>query len=67
LEKGVHIPLQSLPLRYKELSSAKIQVVFAAYAGEAEMAYDFLKSKGYRVNFHGSAVEIGKNGKYLSK
>jgi len=67
LQIGVHIPLQSIARRHKELSREKIQVVFAADAGRAEMAYDFLTAKGYRVNFLDGAVEFGKNGEYTVK
>ncbi len=67
LQKGVHIPLQSLSLRYKELSREKIQVVFAGDAERAEMAYDFLKAKGFRVNYFGGSVDFGKNGEYKVK
>jgi len=67
LQQVLHIPLQSITVRHKELSREKIQVVFAADADRAEMAYDFLTAKGYRVNFLAGAVEFDKNGKYTVK
>jgi len=67
LQQGMHIPLQSINVRHKELSREKIQVVFAADADRAEMVYDFLTVKGYRVNFLDGAVEFDKNGKYTVK
>lgn len=62
LQTGVHIPLHDLARRHKELSRVKIQVVFAASADQAEIAYDFLKSKGYRVNYLAGTVEFDPAG-----
>jgi rhodanese-related sulfurtransferase len=67
LPAGIHIPLRNITERYKELDREKIQVVFAADAGRAEMAYDFLKSKGYRVKFLGSPVQFSSDGTYTVK
>lgn len=61
------IPLPELPKRHGELNRDKIQVVFAADAVRAEMAYDFLKSKNYRVNYLNGSVEFGKDGKHILK
>lgn len=63
-QQGLHIPLQSLAARLAELSRDKIQVVFAADEIRAEMGYDFLKSKGYRVNYFAGGVQIDANGEY---
>lgn len=62
LPTGVHIPLQSIAKRHKELSRNKIQVVFAAETEQAKMAYYFLRDKGYRVNFLGGAVTFDQGG-----
>jgi len=61
------IPLQDLPRRHGELNREKIQVVFGSNPEYAEMAYDFLKSYGYRVNYLNGSVEFGKEGKYTVK
>ena len=71
-EKGsfplaIKIPLPDLPKRYGELNKEKIQVVFGSNPEYAEMAFDFLKSRGYRVNYLIGAVEFGKEGKYAVK
>ena len=65
--KAVKIPLQDLPRRHGELNKEMIQVVFSSNPEYAEMAYDFLKSKGYRVNYLDGSVEFGKQGKYTVK
>lgn len=67
LSTGVHIPLSSIVLRYNELSREKIQVIFAADAERAEMAFDFLAAKGFRVSFLEGTVEFGNNGAYTVK
>lgn len=67
LPQAVHIPLQSLARRHKELSRDKIQVIFAADAAHAEMAYDFLQSKDYRANYIAGSVTVDKNGAYTVK
>lgn len=59
-----HIPLQDLAKRHGELNRDKIQVIFAADPVQAEMAYDFLRSKGYRVNYLHGTVAFGQNDKY---
>jgi rhodanese-related sulfurtransferase len=61
------IVLHDLPKRHGELNREMIQVVFASDQSHAEMAYDFLRSKGYRVNYLNGAVEFGKDGKYTVK
>lgn len=61
------IALQDLTKRHEELNRDKIQVIFAADPKRAEMAYDYLKSKGYRVNYLNGAVEFEKDGKYTLK
>jgi rhodanese-related sulfurtransferase len=62
-----HIPVQDLAKKHGELNRAKIQVLFAADPVQAEMAYDFLGSKGYRVNYLYGTVEFGKEGQYKVK
>ncbi|NVN98522.1 MAG: hypothetical protein HXX17_04290, partial [Geobacteraceae bacterium] len=62
--KSKKISLQSLAKRYGELDRDKIQVLFAADSMRAEMGYDFLRSKGYRVNYLSGSVEFEKDGKY---
>lgn len=64
LPRSKRIPLKSLAKRHGELDRDKIQVIFAADALRAEMAYDFLKSKGYRVNYLNGLVEFEKEDKY---
>lgn len=59
-----HIPLQELPLRYGELAKDRIQVIFGADAERAEMAFDFLHQRGYRLSFLNGSVEFGADGKY---
>lgn len=59
-----HIPLQDLAKKHGELNRDKIQVIFAADSIKAEMAYDFLFTKGYRVNYLHGTVAFGQNGKY---
>lgn len=67
LRNARSIPLAELAKRYGELNREKIQVVFAADAVRAEMAYDFLKAKKYRVNYFNGSVEFGEDGKYKLK
>lgn len=62
--KSRKISLADLGKRYKELDRDKIQVIFAADSARAEMAYDFLKSKGYRANYLSGSVEFEKEGTY---
>jgi len=61
------IPLQELPHREKELNRNKIQVVFASKPSQAEMAYDYLQSKGFKLNYLNGAVEFAKDGTYSVK
>lgn len=62
-----HIPLQDLAKNHGELNRDRIQVIFAADPVQAEMAYDFLGSKGYRVNYLHGSVEFAKDGTYTVK
>lgn len=62
-----HIPLQDLAKRLGELDRSKIQVVFAADPLLAEMAYDYLRSKEYRVNFLNGTVEFASDDAYTVK
>jgi rhodanese-related sulfurtransferase len=66
-QQSKKIALHDLPKRHGELSREKIQVLFASDPTHAEMAYDFLRSKGYKVNYLNGAVEFGKDGKYTVK
>jgi rhodanese-related sulfurtransferase len=71
-EKGsfpqtIKIPLQDMPRRLGELNKEMIQVVVGSNPEYAEMAFDFLKAKGYRVNYLNGTVEFGKDGKYTVK
>jgi len=61
------IPLPDLPKRAGELNRDKIQVLFAADPMLAEMAYDYLKSKGFKLNFLIGSVEFQNDGKYIVK
>jgi rhodanese-related sulfurtransferase len=61
------IPLQDLAKREVELNRDKIQVVFAADRIQAEMAYDYLKPKGFKLNYFNGSVEFEKDGKYTVK
>jgi len=61
------IPFQELPQREKELNRDKIQVIFAAKPSQAEMAYDYLQSKGFKLNYLNSSVEFEKDGTYKLK
>lgn len=63
--KSKKIPLKSIFKRHGELNPDKIQVLFAADSLRAEMAYDFLKSKGYRLNYLNGTIEFDKNGKQI--
>lgn len=65
--KAIHIPLQELPSRIDKLSKEKIQVVFGADWNQGEMAYDYLRQMGYRVNYLHGRVDFGKGGKYEIK
>ena len=58
------IPLATLAKRIKELDRDKIQVVFAADAERAEMAYNLLKAKNFKANYFSGSVEFDKGGKY---
>lgn len=62
-----HIPLQELAKKHGELNRDKIQVIFAVDPVQAEMAYDFLRSKGYRINYLHGIVEFAKDGTYILK
>lgn len=59
-----NIPLQDLPKKHGELNREKIQVVFAVNPVQAEMAYDFLRAKGYRANYLNGTVAFGQDGTY---
>jgi phage shock protein E len=61
------ITLPDLAKKLGELDRNKIQVVFAADPIRAEMAYDLLRFKGYRVNYLNGSVEFGKDGKHTVK
>lgn len=65
--KSKKISLQDLAKRHGELDRDKIQVIFAADPDRAEMAYDLLKAKGYRVNYLNGYVEFEKDGNYKLK
>ncbi len=65
--QSTKIPLQDIPKRHGELNREKIQVVFSSNAEYTEMAYDFLKSKGYRVNYLSGIVEFDSEGKPMVK
>lgn len=65
--KSRKISLADLGKKHNELDRDKIQVIFAADSARAEMAYDFLKSKGYRANYLSGSVEFAKDGKYKLK
>jgi rhodanese-related sulfurtransferase len=58
------IPLATLAKRIKELDREKIQVIFAADAERAEMAYNLLKAKKFKGNYFAGSVEFEKDGKY---
>lgn len=62
--KAIHIPLQELPAKTGKLSKDMIQVVFGDNWTQGEMAYDYLRQLGYRVNYLYGSVEFGKDGKY---
>lgn len=61
------IPLQELGKRAGELNRDKIQVIFAADPMRAEIAYDYLKAKGFRLNYLNGSVEFEKDGKFKLK
>jgi len=61
------ISLAELAKKHGELNREKIQVIFAVNKDKAEMAYDFLRSKGYRANYLNGSVEFAKDGEYTLK
>jgi len=67
IQNSKQIPLQELAKREGELNREKIQVVFAANPVQAEMAYDYLKAKGFKLNFFSGSVEFDKNSKFTLK
>lgn len=58
------IPLATLSKRIKELDRDKIQVIFGSDAERAEMAYDLLKARKFRVNYFAGSVQFEKDGTY---
>jgi len=62
-----HISLQELPLRHKELSRDRFQVVFGSDEQHSEMACDFLKQFGYRITYLKGSIHFSKDGKYQVK
>jgi len=67
ISRAKQIPLPDLPKRAGELNRDKIQVLFAADPMLAEMAYDYLKSMGFKLSFLLGSVEFVKDGTYLVK
>jgi rhodanese-related sulfurtransferase len=67
LPGAVNIPLESLEKRYGELNNKKIIVIHSADGTGAQIAYQFLKDKGYRATYLDASLEIRKDGTYRVK
>ena len=64
LRDAVHIPLDSLVKRIAELPKDKEIVTYCENGIRAEMAYQTLRDKGYRVRFLNEVIQIDSDGGY---
>lgn len=64
LKDSVHIPLDALSDRMGELSADKEMVIYCENGIRAEMAYETLREKGYKVRFLNEVIEFDADGNY---
>ncbi len=64
LKDSVHIPLDALSGRMGELSPDKEVVLYCENGIRAEMAYETLREKGYKVRFLNEVIEFDADGNY---
>ena len=64
LERALNLPLEELPKRFDELPKNKILIISCSNGVRAEMAYDFLKQRGYRVVHLKAPISYGKDGSF---
>ena len=61
---AVNIPAEQIESRLAELPKAREIITHCVTGLRAEMAYDTLKGKGYKVRFLNAVIQIDKDGKY---
>ncbi|HEY5973355.1 MAG TPA: rhodanese-like domain-containing protein, partial [Geobacteraceae bacterium] len=64
LDRALNIPLEELPKRFGELPKNKILIISCSNGVRAEMAYDFLKQREYRVVFLKAPISFAKDGSF---
>ena len=65
LPTAIHIPLSQLEARHKELSRSKSIIIYCTTGMRAHIAYNLLKSEGYRnAKFLNSTLIIDRSGNY---
>lgn len=64
LTGATHIPLDNLEANLAEVPKDKEIITYCENGIRAEMAYEALKEKGYRVRFFNEAVTFDKDGNY---
>ena len=67
LQNSMNIPMTQLPAKFATLPKKKMFVAYGSDGVTAEMAYDFLRKKGYMGMFLGSGLKIAPNGSYVVK
>ncbi|MCS7203158.1 MAG: rhodanese-like domain-containing protein [Thermodesulfovibrio sp.] len=64
LKGAKNIPVQEIESRLNEIPKDKEIITHCATGLRAEMAYNILKEKGYKVRFLNATIQIDKAGKY---
>jgi rhodanese-related sulfurtransferase len=64
LARSINIPLEELPRRLGELPKNKILIINCSNGVRAEMAYDFLKQREYRVVYLKAPISFAGDGSF---
>lgn len=64
LKGAINIPVQEIANRLNEIPKDKEIITHCATGLRAEMGYNILKEKGYKVRFLNATIQIDKSGKY---
>jgi rhodanese-related sulfurtransferase len=64
LPKAISVPLEELTKRAADIPKGKILVVYGSSAASAEMAFDFLRRKGYQAMYVSATLTIARDGSY---
>ena len=64
LKGATHIPLDNLEASLAKLPGDREIIIYCENGIRAEMAYESLKEKGYRVRFLNETVTFDKAGNY---